>query len=136
MKNFTLHPQLAADTIEVTNLPLCKVLLMNDSRYPWLILVPQQDGLVETTHLSQQNQQTLMAEITAASTALQNLFKVDKINIGALGNMVPQLHVHVLGRQKEDPAWPGPVWGHSAATPYTPSQKAKMLEKLQNALGA
>jgi len=108
---FALHETLAADTIEAARWPLCRVLLMNDSRYPWLILVPAQTGLTELHDLASADQTILMTEIDRASRALVALHIPDKINVGALGNMVPQLHIHVIARFRADDAWPGPVWG-------------------------
>ena len=115
---FQLHERLNADTHHVCDMALCRVLLMNDSRYTWLILVPMIDGAVEITDLSEDEQLTLMQEIASASKALQAIKTPDKINIGALGNLVPQLHIHVMARFTDDPAWPGSVWGHSAAVAY------------------
>lgn len=113
-----LHPKLEADTHFAADWPLCRVLVMKDARYPWLILVPRRDGVTEVTALAADDRETLMGEIARAGSLIQAMPGVAKLNIGALGNMVPQLHVHVVGRHPGDPAWPGPVWGHSAAKPY------------------
>ncbi len=115
---FTLHPILDNDTALVTNLSLCRVLQMNDARYPWLILVPQREDVREMHHLSPEDQSLLFKEMMQASNIIEALYTPDKINVGALGNLVPQLHIHVIARYKDDAAWPGPVWGHSAAVPY------------------
>jgi len=115
---FALDPRLEADTLAIGNWPLCRVLLMNDARYPWLILVPRRVGLVEIIDLGPSERTMLMEEIARASEVLRAWPGVTKINVGALGNIVGQLHVHVIGRSPSDPAWPGPVWGHSPRRPY------------------
>lgn len=116
--SFTLHPTLTQDTVEVTRLSLCHVLLMKDSRFPWLVLVPERDGVREIHDLSPADRAVLIEEIAQASLILERLFQPYKINVGALGNVVPQLHVHVVARTAEDPAWPGPVWGSGEAVQY------------------
>ena len=131
---FALHDTLAADTVEVARWPLCRVLLMQDSRYPWLILVPAQPGLTELHDLSASDQSVLMAEITSASEALVTLHAPDKINVGALGNMVPQLHIHVIARFRGDDAWPGPVWGAHPPAPYAPAALETVLSDLRAVL--
>lgn len=131
---FTLHPQLAADCAVVGDLPLCRVLLMNDSRYLWCVLVPRQADRRELHDLSAADGATLFAEIDQVSRAVQRLDTSHKINVGALGNKVPQLHVHVLGRHTNDAAWPGPVWGVGAAEPYEDSALAARLGDLRAAL--
>ncbi|NQU72938.1 MAG: HIT family protein [Rhodospirillales bacterium] len=127
---FQLDPRLANDTVPVASLDLCRVLLMNDARYPWLILVPARDGLSELHDLTADDQLLLNDEIMRASRAMTKLFTPEKINVGALGNIVRQLHIHVVARRTDDPAWPGPVWGHSPATPYAPEQIADMVSRL------
>ena len=134
VSGFTLHDTLAGDTVEVARWPLCRVLLMRDSRYPWLILVPAQPGLTELHDLSAADQSILMAEITRASEVLVALHKADKINVGALGNMVPQLHIHVIARFRGDDAWPGPVWGAHPAIPYETEALALALDRLRDTL--
>jgi diadenosine tetraphosphate (Ap4A) HIT family hydrolase len=116
---FTLHPTLARDTVEVTRLPHCRVLLMKDRRFPWLILVPERESVREIHELPLADRQTLIEEIARASEVLTRLFQPDKLNVGALGNIVPQLHVHLVARTATDPAWPGPVWGSGPAEAYT-----------------
>lgn len=106
---FQLHPRLDQDTVFVCSLPLCCVLLMRDARYPWLVLVPALPELREIHDLEAADRARLMDEIAQASQTLQRLYAPDKINVGALGNLVPQLHVHVVARREADPAWPGPV---------------------------
>jgi len=115
---FTLHPTLARDTVEVARLPLCRVLLMKDRRFPWLILVPERESVREIHELPPADRQALIEEIARASEVLTRLFRPDKLNVGALGNIVPQLHVHLVARTAADPAWPGPVWGSDPAEAY------------------
>lgn len=134
MKAFELDPVLAGDTADLGSLGLCRVLLMNDVRYPWLILVPQQTGLVEIGDLARDDRIRLMDEIEVASAALIDLYAPEKINTGALGNIVRQLHVHVVARNLGDPAWPGPVWGHSPAVPYAEDALETRIRELRDAL--
>ena len=108
---WTLHPQLKQDTIDIGDLPLCKVLVIKDANYPWLMLVPRRPEKVEIIDLDEVEQAQLMAEVSRAARALKDITKCDKLNIAALGNMVPQLHVHVIARRSSDAAWPRPVWG-------------------------
>ncbi|HRQ65371.1 MAG TPA: HIT family protein, partial [Xanthomonadaceae bacterium] len=115
---FELHPRLDADTIALAELPLCSVRLMNDARFPWLILVPRRAGVCEIAELDPWDRQALMEEVARASVALRQVVATDRINVAALGNVVPQLHVHVVARLHGDAAWPGPVWGSGAAQPY------------------
>jgi len=124
---FALHPRLEADAHFAADWQLCRVLVMNDARYPWLVLVPRRDEATEVIQLEAPDRTQLMEEITRAGRLLQTLPEVAKLNIGALGNLVPQLHVHVVGRHPGDPAWPGPVWGHSPAVPYDADALAGML---------
>jgi diadenosine tetraphosphate (Ap4A) HIT family hydrolase len=107
---FTLHPRLAADTIALGDWPLCRLLLMNDGRFPWLILVPARPDLREIHDLPSAERAILIEEIARASALMQQGFKADKMNVAALGNQVPQLHVHVIARFASDPAWPNPIW--------------------------
>lgn len=126
MKNtdtpFSLAPELQRDCIELADWPLCKVLLMNDSQYPWFILVPRIAGVKEIIDLSEELQITLLQESGKLSKLLQQVFSPDKLNIAALGNMVPQLHVHHIARFTTDPAWPAPIWGKLPAVPYSDEQ--------------
>jgi diadenosine tetraphosphate (Ap4A) HIT family hydrolase len=126
---FTLHPQLAADTVPVGDLALSSVLLMDDARFPWFILVPRRVNASEMTDLSEEDAATLMSEMRIATHVMQGLAKPDKINVAALGNIVPQLHVHVVGRFRSDPAWPGPVWGHGARTSYPAHAATALVER-------
>ena len=111
---FTLHPQLSADTLLLGDWPLCRVLRMNDRAFPWLILVPRVADIREIIDLADADQQRLMGEIARASRALKALLNPDKLNVAALGNAVPQLHVHIIARYRTDPAWPRPIWGVQA----------------------
>ncbi len=128
MKNtdtpFSLAPELQRDCIELADWPLCKVLLMNDSQYPWFILVPRIAGVKEIIDLSEELQITLLQESGKLSKLLQQVFNPDKLNVAALGNMVPQLHVHHIARFTTDAAWPTPIWGKLPAVPYTDEQIA------------
>lgn len=134
MEPFKLHERLAADTIFVADWELSRVLLMNDARYPWLILVPRRDGLSELHDLTDSDAQTAAAEMRRASANLKTLTGAAKINIGALGNMVPQLHIHVIAREAGDAAWPGPVWGHGTGEPYTAQAQEARLATLRKSL--
>src|SRR6202008_4062698 len=110
-KGWSLHPQFAQDTVPVGDLPLTRVLLTNDANYPWLILVPRLPGLVELIDMEENAQVQLLGEVAAAARALKAVTECDKLNIAALGNLVSQLHVHVIARRRADAAWPKPVWG-------------------------
>lgn len=131
---FSLHPTLARDTVEVTRLPLCRVLLMNDRRFPWLILVPERESVREIYELPAEDRAQLMEEIAQASAGLTRLFQPEKLNVGALGNIVPQLHVHVVARFSTDAAWPGPVWGSGAAEPYSDAETKEVRDRLASLL--
>jgi diadenosine tetraphosphate (Ap4A) HIT family hydrolase len=133
---FRLHERLAAETLEVARWPLCRVLLMNDRAYPWLILVPERAGLKDLHDLDPADHGALMAEIGRASRALRRLHDPDKINVAALGNVVPQLHVHVIARFTSDPAWPRQVWGVQAPEPYDPAAARETLVRLAGAFAA
>lgn len=134
--SFDLHPRLRADTFFVAALPLCDALLMNDANYPWLILVPRVPGMREVIDLEDRAQGVLMREIAQASRALQSLYSAYKLNVAALGNQVPQLHVHVIARQTDDVAWPQPVFGRAPARPYDAAARELRLHELRTALGA
>ena len=128
---FILNPVLAKDCIEITNLHLSKMLLMNDRRYPWLILVPRRAAITEIHHLPTKDQRSLFNEITEAAEFLEKEFQATKINIGAIGNIVPQLHVHLVGRKSDDAAWPNPVWGHSSPVNYKNSEAIQIIKKIK-----
>lgn len=134
MSRWNLDPQLANDSHPVTELPLSELRLMDDANYPWLVLVPRIPGAVELFDLSGAQQQALLAEIGRCSQALQALFRPHKLNIAALGNLVPQLHVHVIARRHDDPAWPAPVWGRVSARPYSTDVLVERVRQLQKAL--
>ena len=133
-QGFELHPQLAADTLVVGNLPLCRVLLMNESRYPWFILVPQRAAISEIHQLTAVDRTQLWEESDLVSRQLMQIFKADKLNIAALGNVVPQLHLHHIARFKTDAAWPAPVWGKFQAEAYSPQTAEAVLQQLRQAL--
>ncbi|MBM3566378.1 MAG: HIT domain-containing protein [Alphaproteobacteria bacterium] len=132
---FALHEKLAADTHEVLRWPLCRVLLMNDRTYPWLILVPARPGLKNLHDLAAADHGQVMAEIGRASRALQYLCRPDKINVAALGNVVEQLHIHVIARFASDPAWPRPVWGSTPIEPYGAAELRETLARLKETFG-
>ncbi|MCC9625830.1 HIT family protein [Thalassospira sp. MA62] len=128
---FSLHPQLAADTTLVTEGPLSHVLLMNDARYPWLILVPRLPDLVDYDDLSEEQRNILGNEAATVSRILKQRFDAPKTNVAMLGNMVPQLHCHVVARFKDDPAWPGPIWGVGQTQPYEDTARTDRLAILR-----
>ena len=131
---FALHPQLEADTRPVAKLPLCRVLLMNDSRFPWLILVPERAGVREIHQLAPADRAVLIEEIAAVAQAFERLTRAGKMNVAALGNQVPQLHVHVIARFAGDPAWPNPVWTKPGAMPYAEAELVRLAAELAAAL--
>ena len=133
---FALHPDLVRDTAEVARLPLCRVGLMNDSTYPWLVLSPMLPGLRDFHDVPAQHHAALMDEIGRASRALQQLYRADKINVAALGNVTPQLHIHVIARSASDPAWAKPVWGVVPAKPYETAALGATIAKIRVALNA
>lgn len=133
--DFVLDPRLAADTLAVGDLPLSHVLLMNDSRFAWLILVPRRPDCREIIDLSPGDRTALMEEIALCSTALRGLTRPDKLNVGAIGNKVAQLHVHVVGRFETDEAWPEPVWGRGTPVPYPADTGRSRAAAIWSALG-
>ncbi len=132
MATFDLHPRLDADTVFVADWGLSRVLLMNDARYPWLILVPRQAAAVEIFDLFHTDRAVLMEEIARASQALKTIAGAHKINVGALGNLVPQLHIHVVARKPGDAAWPGPVWGQGTPVAYDAAARDAFLKRLRD----
>ena len=134
MLPFILDDRLAKDTIHLLELPLCRFLLMNDRRYPWLILVPRYIDLSEIHDLRDKDQSTLISEVTAATRALEKLFQPEKINVSALGNLVSQLHIHVIARFEEDEAWPNPVWGIGKNVIYPKNEVKPLVNQLTTAL--
>ena len=131
---FTLHPKLAADTTPVGDLAFARVLLANDANYPWLILVPRQPGLVELIDLDPNEQVQLLAELDAAARALKSVTECEKLNIAAIGNVVPQLHVHIVARRHSDATWPKPVWGAVPPLAYNPAMRDGLIGALRRAL--
>jgi diadenosine tetraphosphate (Ap4A) HIT family hydrolase len=129
MTDFELDPRLAADTLPIADLDLCSVRLMNDARYPWLVLVPRRPDMVEIFDLDDADQLQLHAEIRRCAEGLQSLEKPDKLNIAALGNQVSQLHVHIIARFREDAAWPDPVWGKLPPLPHGDGAR-ELIEEL------
>ena len=133
-KDFALDSRLAGDTHLVGDLELSRVLLMDDVRFPWLILVPRRAHLRELTDLDNAAQQLLLGEINRSARVLQTLFAPDKLNIATLGNVVAQLHVHVIARHSNDTAWPRPVWGFGERVPYAPDARDARVDALRRAL--
>jgi len=131
-QSFQLDTRLVNDTVKLGESRLNLLLLLNDQRYPWCILVPKVVNVTEIFQLSDAQQLQLIIESSELAKALTETFKPDKINIGALGNIVSQLHLHHLARHKDDPAWPSPVWGHSPAIGYTTDELTVVIEKLHN----
>ena len=134
MNAWQLHPQLAADTVPVIELPLCEVRLMDDANHPWLVLVPRVADAVELIDLDPAQRTQLTREIDGACRALNALYKPDKLNVAALGNLVPQLHVPIIARYQDDIAWPRPVWGAANARPYAPEALVERVRGLAFAL--
>ncbi len=128
---FALHPRLAADTAFVADWPLTRVVLMDDARYVWIVLVPRRAGIAELHDLAADERAALVEEVARAGAGLKAFAEAEKINIGALGNVVPQLHVHVVARSPGDPAWPGPVWGHSPARRYDRISRESRIAELR-----
>ncbi|MFV1940780.1 HIT domain-containing protein [Pseudomonas luteola] len=129
---FDLDERLGADTVEVSDLPLCKLLLMKDANYPWLILVPRRSNISEVFELSLEDQIQLMGEASYVAQRLKDYTYAAKINVATLGNIVKQLHIHVVARFEEDLAWPGPVWGKGPAKAYSESELEKCLSDLKS----
>jgi diadenosine tetraphosphate (Ap4A) HIT family hydrolase len=132
---FVLHQRLAADTHLLGQMRLCLLLLMNDATYPWFILVPQRPQVGEIFELAAADRSLLIDEVTAVSQAVAEVFAADKLNIAALGNLVPQLHVHVIGRFRADPAWPAPIWGRSEPQAYRQDDADAVRRRMAGRLG-
>lgn len=128
---FALDPRLQQDTLTIGDFPLCRLLLSNDANYPWFILVPRRDDISELFQLDVADQQRLWQETTALAEVLKDSFDADKMNVATLGNVVSQLHMHVIVRKRDDAAWPAPVWGKHPATPYGAGQVAAIRERLR-----
>jgi diadenosine tetraphosphate (Ap4A) HIT family hydrolase len=133
--DWSLHPQLAEDTVAIGNLPLSRVLLSKDANYPWVVLVPRRAGAVEIIDLEEAEQAQLMTEITRVSRALKEVTGCHKLNVAALGNAVPQLHVHVIARHTTDAAWPRPIWGTAPPRAYDPREVEKFIGALRARIG-
>ena len=134
-QRFELHPQLAADTHPLAVFALCDLRLMDDANYPWLVLVPRAIDAHELIDLDATQRHQLSDEIDRASRLLRDAFRPHKLNVAALGNLVPQLHVHVIARYQEDIAWPRPVWGMAAAQPYAPEALIERIQLLRDTIG-
>ena len=134
MEDFSLHPQLAGDCHLIGDLGLSRALLLNDSRYPWVILVPRRPDVREIYQLAPADRNGLLEESCLVGEFMMRAFAGEKLNIGALGNLVPQLHLHHVVRSSADPAWPGPVWGHSDAVPYAREMLDERVQVLRDGL--
>jgi diadenosine tetraphosphate (Ap4A) HIT family hydrolase len=132
--SWTLHPQLEADTVAVGELALSRLLLARDANFPWLILVPRCDGVSEIIDLDDPGQAELTREIAVVCRALKAVVACDKLNVAALGNMVPQLHVHIIARRRGDPAWPKPIWGVVPAREYDATVRERLIAALRGVL--
>jgi diadenosine tetraphosphate (Ap4A) HIT family hydrolase len=128
---WSLHPQLAKDTINIGDLPLCRVLVIDDANYPWLLLVPRRPEVTEIIDLDEVEQAQLMTEVARVGRALKAVTQCAKLNIAALGNVVPQLHVHVIARRTSDAAWPRPVWGQVAPLAHDKQEVAAFIQALR-----
>lgn len=133
---FSLDPKIAADSLPLASLALSELRLMNDARHPWLLLVPRKAGAEEITDLAADQRATLVEEIATVSAALKTITACHKLNVAALGNIVRQLHVHVIARFPTDPAWPGPVWGVGKAVAYEAAERDKLSQRIRAALPA
>jgi diadenosine tetraphosphate (Ap4A) HIT family hydrolase len=132
--SWSLHPQLEQDTEAVGDLPLSRLLVSNDASYPWLLLVPRRPGAREIIDLDEKDQSQLMIEIADTSRALKEVTACHKLNVAAIGNVVPQLHVHIVARRHDDPAWPKPVWGMVPARAYDPAERERFVAALRRDL--
>lgn len=133
MSQFRHDPAFEAGSVAAAEWPLCHVRLQDDARFPWLILIPRVEGAVELADLSAEQRAALMEETVRAGDLVRRLGPVEKLNVGAIGNVTSQLHVHVVGRRRDDGLWPDPVWGRGPAVPYDPAERARLLEKIAGA---
>ncbi|WP_313453879.1 HIT family protein [Brevundimonas sp.] len=133
MSQFRPDPAFEAGSVAAAEWPLCHVRLQDDARFPWLILIPRVEGAVELADLSAEQRAALMEETVRAGDLVRRLGPVEKLNVGAIGNVTSQLHVHVVGRRRDDGLWPDPVWGRGPAVPYDPAERARLLEKIAGA---
>lgn len=129
---FELHPQLQADTFFIKKLQISGLHLINDARYPWVVLVPEIENLRDLHNLTEDDYRTVMNEIRQVSNGMDSLFSPTKMNVAALGNMVPQLHIHIIARYDQDEAWPGPIWGSGEAVPYGRDKKEQQIKQLKS----
>jgi len=132
--DFQLHPRLAEDCFEVGRLTLSRLLMMNDSQFPWFILVPERAEIREIHELDVGDRMQLMHESCCLAEALSALYQPDKLNIAAIGNLVPQLHLHHVVRYRQDKAWPAPIWGKFATLPYDETQAQLQIERVKRQL--
>ena len=130
MAEFVLHPNIVADTFPVAELPLSSARLMRDANYPWLLLVPRITYAIDVVDLTAKDRAALMDEIVRASTALRETVACEKLNVATLGNVVAQMHVHVIARRRDDASWPKPVWGAAPAKAYSPGEGEALAAKL------
>ncbi len=130
----SLDPRLSADSTAIGRLSLCEVRLQDDARFPWLVLVPQREGAFELFDLAAGDRAILIEEVAQCSATLRALTQCLKINVGALGNIVRQLHIHIVARNEGDAAWPGPVWGAGKSVPYEADERADLIERIRRAL--
>jgi diadenosine tetraphosphate (Ap4A) HIT family hydrolase len=131
---FQLHPRLKQDCIAIGRFDLCQLLMMDDSQYPWFILVPEKADIKEIYQLSKSERHTLTEESSYLAENMATLYKADKMNIEAIGNLVPQLHIHHIVRYQTDKAWPAPIWGKFAAIPYTQQQITDNIDRVKEQL--
>ena len=132
---WSLHPQLEQDSMTIADLPLSRLLLSRDANYPWLLLVPRRTGASEIIDLDEAAQAQLMTEIDTVSRALKAVTACDKLNVAAIGNMVPQLHIHIVARRRDDAAWPKPVWGAVPSRPYDLAERECFIAALRRKMG-
>lgn len=135
-EGYQLHDRLSADTVSLGTSALCDIRLMNDSTWPWVLLVPRRDGIREIYELNERDQLQLLRESSVLGEGMMKVFGGDKLNVAALGNMVPQLHLHHIVRFAGDPAWPGPVWGKQPPVPYDPAALGRRKHELEDVLAA
>lgn len=136
MTFFDLNPRLEGDSLPIIDLPLSSVRLMKDANYPWLLVVPRKTDLVEIIDLDEDDQLQLMREIAVTSRVLRTVTACEKLNVGALGNQVSQLHVHIIARFRDDAAWPGPIWGVAPPRNYENGAEDHLITKLRDAFSA
>jgi len=134
MNTFELHPRLRQDCFSVGRFALSQILMMNDSQYPWFILVPQRNDISEIYQLDENDRRQLMTESCLLAKQLMEIYQADKLNIAAIGNLVPQLHVHHVARYKADKAWPGPIWGKFSPLPFDEQKAQAQIARLQERL--